>query len=189
MRFIFLKKRVYLFYFTLVFILSSCVSTQRIFDENVRYLTCKFELIIPTESGAEKINGIVNIEKGKMARISFRAPVVRSELAVLEYSTTGLLVLDRKNKTFAKSSYPIMNDKGIQVVSFDSFERIVWNAARSNKKKVFLLASDFGWNAFGSATIELYQFDNTPFQQRPLRISTKYIESSINSMLESLGLF
>lgn len=172
--------------FLVVLLVSSCSTSRFHYASEQPYLTCRFEVIMPSEAH-EKVNGVLQLYKDSVIRVSFRAPMVRSEVALLVYSPTELLVVDRTNKLYVSEAYPIDPAYGIHIDSFETFQnRII--AASKRKKPSFFLASDFGWSAFGEATIQLYKFSNSPFEVRPTKLSKRYVLSTLNELLGSMGL-
>lgn len=167
--------------------LGSCNSLRHVADKNNLTLSCKFEVIVPTDKGGEKINGVIKILKDEVIRVSFRAPMIRSELALLEYKPNSLLAIDRTNKEYAKETYLEILDKGIKTLSFEELQAKILRASLA-KKKVFMLAENFGWEVFPDATIALYQFNNKPFKLDSIVLSKRYKQSSIPIMLKTLGL-
>ncbi|WP_025069490.1 DUF4292 domain-containing protein [Bacteroides propionicifaciens] len=181
-----MKQRLFWPLLLIVLFVSSC-STSRFHSASEKpYLTCRFEVIMPSQAH-EKINGVLQLYKDSVIRISFRAPMVRSELALLVYSPTELLVVDRTNKLYVSEAYPIDPAYGIHVDSFDTFQNRIINASK-RKKPSFFFASDFGWTAFGEATIQLYKFSDSPFEVRPTKLSRRYVSSTLNELLGSMGL-
>lgn len=167
--------------------LEGCGSLQRLVDSDISHLACKFELIVPLEAGVERVSGTIRLKKDHYIQVSFRAPMVRSELVYLEYKQEDLLVIDRTNKQFAQSTYPVLNKKGISILSFTDLQEKIIQAATSNRKQVYLFASEFGWPFLENATVELYQFDNQEFSFRRASLSKKYKQVSMDILLSYLG--
>ena len=98
-----------------------------------------------------------------------------------------MLAIDRTNKEYAKETYLEILDKGIKTLSFEELQAKILRASLA-KKKVFMLAENFGWEVFPDATIALYQFNNKPFKLDSIVLSKRYKQSSIPIMLKTLGL-
>lgn len=176
-----------LFVLALALLLSSCASKQFAYQSDSPYISCKLQVLIAGET-TQKIDGVVQLYKDSLLQISFRAPVVKSELAFLLYTPTDILVIDRINKVFGTSSYPVDLVEGITVFSFDEIQQKIISAAKSTNKRNYYLASKFGWDILGEATVELYKFNSEPFNIRSSKVSRKYVEHSLRDMLQALDL-
>lgn len=176
-----------LFVLTLVLLVSSCASSRFAYKSDVPYVSCKLQVLISGEN-TQKVEGVVQLYKDSLLQISFRAPIVKSELAFLLYSPSDLVVIDRVNKVYGKSSYPIDTMEGITVYSFEEIQQKIISAAQSNKKSNYYLASMFGWDILGDATVELYKFSNAPFNIRSSKVSKRYTEYPLQVMLQALDL-
>lgn len=173
--------------FSLALIVSSCTSSRFAYQPNTSYISCKLQALIPGES-TQKVDGVVQLYKDSVLQISFRAPMVKSELALLLYTPNELLVIDRVNKVYGKATYPIKLVEGITVYSFADIQQKIIKAAQSNKKHNYFLASSFGWELLGEATVDLYKFTDSPFNIRSSKVSKRYSEVGLKEMLQSTGI-
>lgn len=176
-----------LFIIVFVFLLSSCVSRRFVYQSESPYMSCKLRVLTGGED-KQRVDGVVQLYKDSLLQISFRAPVVKSELAFLLYTPADLLVIDRVNKVYGKASYPIDLIKGITVYSFDEIQQKIISASQSNNKSSYYLASKFGWDILDNATIKLFKFSNSPFNLRSSKVSKRYSEVSLQEMLQALEL-
>lgn len=170
----------------LILLLASCGTSRFYHIAEHPYVSCRFEVIMPTQIH-EKINGVLQLYKDSVVRISFRAPMIHSELALLIYTPTDLFVVDRTNKLYVDATYPIDPSHGVRIDSFEDFQNRIIKASE-RKKSAYFLASDFGWTAFGEATVQLYKFSSAPFELRPVKLSKRYQESTLEVLLQSMGL-
>lgn len=182
-----MKALVKVFVFVAILLLSSCASSRLAYHSDTPYVSCKLQVLILGES-TQKVDGVVQLYKDSLLQISFRAPVVKSELAFLVYTPSELVVIDRVNKVFGKSSYPIDLVDGITVYSFAEIQQKIISAAQSKNKRNYYLASKFGWDILGDATVELHKFNYAPFNLRSSKVSKKYTELELRDMLQALDL-
>ena len=161
----------------------SCISNAYVFDQKSAYLSCNLELVIPTANGVERVNGVIRVLKDECIQVSLRAPMLRSEVAFLEYRTDSLTVVDRKNKLFANSGFPIKYTRGIYILSLMELQNVLFKASTSKKKNTYLLASEFGWTLFDRAVVRLWGFKSERFELRNKNLPKKYSETSLDTLL------
>lgn len=173
----------------LVLSLFSCRSLGS-FSPTSNYIACKLELKVPRESGktgSDKVNGLIRMYDNEFIRISFRAPVVRSEMFVIEYSKDQLLLIDRMSKIFSVVPSPDLahlKGDGFEMLSFVEMEVLILKAA-SSKSARHLTARQLGIDLVPNSKIELSKFTNAEFRTEPLRTSSKYVEVSVADFYEN----
>ena len=177
-----------LFFFSIL--LTSCVSSRG-FNAHGEFITSKLEMKVPLGEefqGADKINGVVRMYKSDFIRISFRAPVVRSEMFVIEYTKSQLVLVNRMNKMY--SVVPIdelesLQQRGIHLLSFEEMESLFKQAVLSRSSRR-LTSHQLGLDVLPASKIELSKFSNAVFKSDSLKIPNRYVQVDVLEFYDNL---
>lgn len=174
-----------------IFLLAACKSNSYV-DSNSNFMSCKLVMKMPREAGKgyDKVNGVVRMYKDNYIRISFRAPVVRSELLLIDYDRENLLLLNRMGKLYVKlvaEELANISLDNVKLLSFDEMANIFMEAAQEKRKRK-MPASRLGIVMYPSPNIELTSFDSKPFRISKTQVSSKYKEVSLEEFYDSLFL-
>lgn len=177
-----------LFFFSIL--LTSCVSSRG-FNAHGEFITSKLEMKVPRGEefqGADKINGVVRMYKSDFIRISFRAPVVRSEMFVIEYTKSQLVLVNRMNKMY--SVVPIdelesLQQRGIHLLSFEEMESLFKQAVLSRSSRR-LTSRQLGLDVLPASKIELSKFSNAVFKSDSLKIPNRYVQVDVLEFYDNL---
>lgn len=173
------------FFGVLILVLSACGSTKELTELTTPFLNCKMDLTLSTAEGEKKIPAVIQLIRGSEMKVSLRAPMLRSELGILEYSMNDVVLVDRTNRIFASGKYMEVKQKYRELVSFETIQSILESAA-SNRQKRKLSGASLGWDVFGVKSLKLTSFTTSPFELRPFVPSSRYEEVDVDFFIRVL---
>ena len=98
------------FLLLVVVVLAGCKSSKHLAtsEKNVQvssYLTSKLQLTIPGKKGGSmSVGGTMKMKTHERIQISLLMPILRTEVARVEVTPDGVLLVDRMNKRFVRAT-------------------------------------------------------------------------------------
>ena len=98
------------FLLLVVVVLAGCKSSKHLAtsEKNVQvssYLTSKLQLTIPGKKGGSmSVGGTMKMKTHERVQISLLMPILRTEVARVEVTPDGVLLVDRMNKRFVRAT-------------------------------------------------------------------------------------
>ena len=98
------------FLLLVVVVLAGCKSSKHLAtsEKNVQvssYLTSKLQLTIPGKKGGSmSVGGTMKMKPHERVQISLLMPILRTEVARVEVTPDGVLLVDRMNKRFVRAT-------------------------------------------------------------------------------------
>ena len=97
------------FLLLVVVVLAGCKSSKHLAtsEKNVQvssYLTSKLQLTIPGKRGKYVCWGTMKMKTHERVQISLLMPILRTEVARVEVTPDGVLLVDRMNKRFVRAT-------------------------------------------------------------------------------------
>ena len=176
-----------------VAVLTACKSGQRAATRpegqpapaQQQCLTARLRLTLPQEGGREaKATGTVKMVPGERIQFSLQLPLVRAEVARIEFTPAGVLVIDRMHKQYTQATRKEW-EKAAPQADYPRIERLLQQAAKTGKRTV-LTGKALGLAALENAEVELYDFASTDSPLMPSKVSAKYEEIAWERIVESL---
>lgn len=172
--------------------LAGCKSTSKVARTDSRNLpdSClmsKLELSIPHNGAVYTVNGTMRVRRGQMVQVSLLMPVLRSEVARVELTPQYLLLVDRMNRRYFKATQAQLRRVQPRNATYNRLETMLWQAAKTDGKCT-LSGADLGIAKLGKARVELYDFSNKPFILRPMELTDRYREVTMDELLQLLSM-
>ena len=167
------------FLLLVVVVLAGCKSSKHLAtsEKNVQvssYLTSKLQLTIPGKKGGSmSVGGTMKMKTHERVQISLLMPILRTEVARVEVTPDGVLLVDRMNKRFVRATKDEL--KGM----------LPKNAEFSRLEKILLDASLPG----GKAKVQLYEFSTKEFSMTPTELTSKYRQVPLEELVKMLVAF
>ena len=168
--------------------LSGCKTTRQpdsSLPSKAAYLSSKVQLTIPQKGSVFTVNGTMKLKSGERMQISFLMPILRSEVARIEFTPDEILLVDRMGKRYVQTTRKELKDVLPKKVNFAHLEKLLYAAARPNGKKI-LTASELGIPSMEKAQIEFSNFSDKAFSISPTEVTAKYKKVQLSELLEML---
>lgn len=187
-RTIFLRASAALVMISALIVLSCCRSASGLSKKEMsgNCLTAKMELTIPTRDAFYSVSGTLKASRGQMVQISLLMPILRTEVARLEATPDDVLLLDRMNHRFSRTSNsPLGRSLPIKSL-FQRLDTELFKAAQT-KESLTLTPSDLGLAGLDKGKVELYDFSFGDFELTPTEFSlSRYKEVQLEELLQLL---
>lgn len=176
---------------TIIFVglmVVSCKSGKVITDNgkaDSEYLSSKVVLTIPQKDVVYTVNGTMKMKSGEMVQLSFLMPLLRSEVARIQLTGDGLLVVDRVNRRFVRMGNREMRTMLPKGSGLQRVETVLRKASAPNGKKS-LTGQELGIPKLGKAKIELYDFSTNEVNLSPMTLSSRYHQVTVEELLQLL---
>lgn len=170
----------------LIVCFTSC-KTVSSYQSDSDFLSCRVEVKVPRqEKGYDKIQGVVRQYKDKFIRISLRAPVVKSEVALIEYSPNGVMLINRRGKLYSYVESPhAVKIGGYKMLDMVEMGELLNRAAKSRSYRN-ISPKEIGLGFIPTAQMELQKFSSAPFQLTQTQLSKKYTLVSLEEFIDAL---
>ena len=161
------------FLLLVVVVLAGCKSSKHLAtsEKNVQvssYLTSKLQLTIPGKKGGSmSVGGTMKMKTHERVQISLLMPILRTEVARVEVTPDGVLLVDRMNKRFVRATKDEL--KGM----------LPKNAEFSRLEKISL----------EKAKVQLYEFSTKEFSMTPTELTSKYRQVPLEELVKMLVAF
>lgn len=172
----------------LLLLLASCRSSKSLQSstgEQVRYLSSRVKLTVPSRNAVLTVSGTMKLKSGERMQMSFLMPILRSEVARLEVTPDDILLVDRMGKRYVRATREELEDLLPREADFARLEQLLFDAARPDGKRS-LSGTEVGIPALEKGKIELYDFSEEPFEMTPTTLSPKYEQVSPEEILHFL---
>ena len=157
------------FLLLVVVVLAGCKSSKHLAtsEKNVQvssYLTSKLQLTIPGKKGGSmSVGGTMKMKTHERVQISLLMPILRTEVARVEVTPDGVLLVDRMNKRFVRATLP--------------------------GGKTELSGKDIGIPSLEKAKVQLYEFSTKEFSMTPTELTSKYRQVPLEELVKMLVAF
>ncbi|MBQ8673247.1 MAG: DUF4292 domain-containing protein [Bacteroides sp.] len=148
-------------------------------------LSAKLLLSVPHQEAVLSVNGTMKLKSGELLQLSFLMPILRSEVARMEITPEGILLIDRMNRRYARTTHEEMKRLAPQSADFARLQELILAASRPNGNRI-ITGSDIGLPNLQKGQIELSGFSEDTQPPSPTQLSDKYKEVEPAAMLEML---
>ena len=176
------------FLLLVVVVLAGCKSSKHLAtsEKNVQvssYLTSKLQLTIPGKKG-----GSMKMKTHERVQISLLMPILRTEVARVEVTPDGVLLVDRMNKRFVRATKDELKGMLPKNAEFSRLEKILLDASLPGGKTE-LSGKDIGIPSLEKAKVQLYEFSTKEFSMTPTELTSKYRQVPLEELVKMLVAF
>lgn len=182
------RNRLFSFLLLMAVCLVGCKTSRQAdssFLKDSGYLSSKVQLTVPHKDAVLIVNGSLKLKKGDRVQISFLMPIIRTEVARLEATPDGILLVDRMGRRYVQATREELKGLLPKKSDFSHLEKLLYAASRPNGKKT-LTGKDLGIPSMEKGQIELSNFSNKEFVISPTQLSDKYKRVELEELLEML---
>ena len=170
------------FLLLVVVVLAGCKSSKHLAtsEKNVQvssYLTSKLQLTIPGKKGGSmSVGGTMKMKTHERVQISLLMPILRTEVARVEVTPDGVLLVDELKGMLPKNA------------EFSRLEKILLDASLPGGKTE-LSGKDIGIPSLEKAKVQLYEFSTKEFSMTPTELTSKYRQVPLEELVKMLVAF
>lgn len=183
-----MKKVIYLLF--AVLLLVGCKSTKKLVVTEVAspaYLASKMQLTVPAKGGSFTLGGTMKMKGGERVQFSLLAPVFRTEVARIEVTPGEILLVDRMNKRYVRTTKDELKNILPKNSDFARLEKALTDASLPGGKTE-LTGKELGVPSLEKAKIQLYDFSTKEFSISPTELNSRYVKVSLEELMEMLML-
>ena len=180
------------FLLLVVVVLAGCKSSKHLAtsEKNVQvssYLTSKLQLTIPGKKGGSmSVGGTMKMKTHERVQISLLMPILRTEVARVEVTPDGVLLVDRMNKRFVRATKDELKGMLPKNAEFSRLEKILLDASLPGGKTE-LSGKDIGIPSLEKAKVQLYEFSTKEFSMTPTELTSKYRQVPLEELVSKRG--
>ena len=150
-------------------------------------VTGKVALNLNTGKSANKVSATLRIKRGDVIQLSV-APLLGIEVARMEITPEGILVVDRMNKRFVRATKDELKGMLPKNAEFSRLEKILLDASLPGGKTE-LSGKDIGIPSLEKAKVQLYEFSTKEFSMTPTELTSKYRQVPLEELVKMLVAF
>ena len=140
--------------------------------------------LVMGDKGKAKVNATVCIRKGEVIQFSI-APLLGIEVARMEITPEGLLLIDRMNKRFVRATKNELKEILSKNVEFSQLEKLLTDASKPGGKTE-LSGKDLGIPKLEKAKVQLYDFSTKELSITPTEVTSRYRQVSLEELMKML---
>ena len=179
--------RIFSLLLLLAIALTGC-KTSRMAGTSIRntgYLSSKVQLTIPHRNSVVTVNGTMKLKDGECMQLSFLMPILRTEVARMEVTPEEILLVDRMGKRYVQITRRELRRVLPKKADFTRLEKFLHAASKPHGKRT-LTGKELGIPSLEKGKIELSDFSDKEFTLTPTLLSQRYMEVSLQELLEML---
>ena len=176
----------------IVVVLAGCKSSKHLATSETKvpttasYLTSKLQLTIPSKKGGSmSVGGTMKMKSHERVQISLLMPIFRTEVARIEVTPDGVLLVDRMNKRFVRATTDELKNILPKNADFARLEKILTNASLPGGKTE-LTGKELGFPTLEKAKVQLYEFSTKEFSMTPTELTAKYRQVPLEQLVKML---
>lgn len=171
----------------LLVVLGGCKTAKHatVVATEAEYLSSKVQVTIPHKDAVYSINGTMKLKKGELVQVSFLMPILRTEVARIEISPENILLVDRMNHRYVRSTKEELKNRLPRKWTYNRLEDLIYQASAPDEKKS-LSGDEFGLTQLQKAKVELSDFSTDAVNVRPTTLSSRYTEVTLDELLQFL---
>ena len=112
-------------------------------------------------------------------------PILRTEVARVEVTPDGVLLVDRMNKRFVRATKDELKGMLPKNAEFSRLEKILLDASLPGGKTE-LSGKDIGIPSLEKAKVQLYEFSTKEFSMTPTELTSKYRQVPLEELVKML---
>lgn len=172
-------------------VLAGCKSSKHLATSETKapatsYLASKLQLTIPSKKGGSmSVGGTMKMKSHERVQISLLMPIFRTEVARIEVTPDGVLLVDRMNKRFVRATRDELKNILPKNADFARLEKILTNASLPGGKSE-LTGKELGFPTLEKAKVQLYEFSTKEFSMTPTELTAKYRQVPLEQLVKML---
>lgn len=172
-------------------VLAGCKSSKHLATSETKapatsYLASKLQLTIPSKKGGSmSVGGTMKMKSHERVQISLLMPIFRTEVARIEVTPDGVLLVDRMNKRFVRATRDELKNILPKNADFARLEKILTNASLPGGKSE-LTGKELGFPTLEKAKVQLYEFSTKEFSMSPTELTAKYRQVPLEQLVKML---
>lgn len=172
-------------------VLAGCKSSKHLATSETKapatsYLASKLQLTIPSKKGGSmSVGGTMKMKSHERVQISLLMPIFRTEVARIEVTPDGVLLVDRMNKRFVRATRDELKNILPKNANFARLEKILTNASLPGGKTE-LTGKELGFPTLEKAKVQLYEFSTKEFSMSPTELTAKYRQVPLEQLVKML---
>lgn len=172
-------------------VLAGCKSSKHLATSETKapatsYLASKLQLTIPSKKGGSmSVGGTMKMKSHERVQISLLMPIFRTEVARIEITPDGVLLVDRMNKRFVRATRDELKNILPKNADFARLEKILTNASLPGGKSE-LTGKELGFPTLEKAKVQLYEFSTKEFSMTPTELTAKYRQVPLEQLVKML---
>ena len=181
--------------FVAVLIVTSCKSSRGVAGSKPsvaeshqmltsRCLSARVELTVPTRDAVLTVNGNMKLLRDERIQISLLMPILRTEVARIDFTPDELLLVDRMGKRYCRVRRESLGEQLSESVDFSRLEQFIRQQAV--RGEFTLTANQFGLTGLDRAKLRLSNFSGEDFSMSPTELNSRYTEVTIGEILRLL---
>lgn len=152
---------------------------------NTGYLSSKVQLTVPHRNATLTVNGTMKLKDGERMQLSFLMPILRTEAVRMEVTPEEILLVDRIGKRYVQLTRRELIRILPKKTDFARLEKFLHAASKTHGKRT-LTGKELGIPSLEKGKIELSDFSDKEFTLSPTLLSQRYMEVSLQELLEML---
>lgn len=168
--------------------ITGCKTTKRAVGVNAEenaYLSSKVQVTIPHGEAVYSVNGTMKLKQGEIVQVSFLMPILRSEVARIEVTPKNILLVDRINHRYVRTTKEELKDRLPRRWTYNRLEDLIYEASKPDGKKS-ISGEDFGLAKLQKAKVELSDFTTGENNVKPTTLSSRYEQVTLDELLQFL---
>jgi hypothetical protein len=168
--------------------ITGCKTTKRAVGVNAEenaYLSSKVQVTIPHGEAVYSVNGTMKLKQGEIVQVSFLMPILRSEVARIEVTPENILLVDRINHRYVRTTKEELKDRLPRRWTYNRLEDLIYEASKPNGKKS-ISGEEFGLAKLQKAKVELSDFTTGENNVKPTTLSSRYEQVTLDELLQFL---
>jgi hypothetical protein len=153
--------------------------------EESAYLSLKVVVTIPHGDAVYSVNGTMKLKKNEIVQVSFLMPILRSEVARIEITPETILLVDRMNHRYVRTTKEELKDRLPRRWTYNRLEDLIYQASEPDGKKT-ISGEEFGLAKLEKARVELSDFSQEENNVKPTTLSSRYTEVTLDELLQFL---
>ena len=175
-------------------VLAGCKSSKHLAtsEKNVQvssYLTSKLPIDYSGKKGGSmSVGGTMKMKTHERVQISLLMPILRTEVARVEVTPDGVLLVDRMNKRFVRATKDELKACCRRMQNFPVWRRYCWMPLCPVGRRE-LSGKDIGIPSLEKAKVQLYEFSTKEFSMTPTELTSKYRQVPLEELVKMLVAF
>ncbi|HJD76672.1 DUF4292 domain-containing protein [Bacteroides reticulotermitis] len=149
------------------------------------YLSSKLRLTIPNKGSSMDIAGTMKMKSRECVQISLLMPIFRSEVARIEITPDEVLLVDRMNKRYVRTTKEELKTIFPKNAEFSRLEKLLTAASLPGGRTEFT-GSELGIPALEKAKVLFYDFSSKEFAVSPTELTSRYTQVPLEDLIKML---
>lgn len=150
------------------------------------YLGSKLRLTIPGKSGGSMdVAGTMKMKSSERVQVSLLMPIFRSEVARIEITPDEVLLVDRMNKRYVRTTKEELKRIFPKNAEYSRLEKLLIDASLPGGRTEFT-GTELGIPALEKAKVQFYDFSSKEFSISPTELTSRYTQVPLEDLIKML---